>query len=434
MRDLTTDAVKNRPLPVVRNGFFAFLTQTFFIGMLVVPTTLQAPRGGLLLLIFMVAVFAALAQSNRCWRVNRDIFLGWSVTVLVGIFGVFWGAINNAPGALKVSTVYIFWPVLYLLFIGFAHDLSVIWRLQVALIIGIVLASLMSLALILAGVLGVGEVVFSLFAFQGAAFGSYDGFIEFRLFNLTTLMYGFPFLFSLLLARRDSLRGWPRFGLWLLLATMFFAALASGRRMFWLVLLITPFVSLCLLQFSSKRLSITALLSGGSISVLLCILIGGVAFFALGLRPDSVFNEFVSAFLGQEASSSARFEQALALWDAFTRSPLIGHGLGAAVEVKRSVEMPWAYELSYLALLMHVGMVGFLTYIGVIVLTFIKGIAISWKDADFASSFVPLATGLSVFLIMNATNPYLAKFDYLWVIFLPVALINAHLTQKPANA
>jgi hypothetical protein len=27
-------------------------------------------------------------------------------------------------------------------------------------------------------------------------------------------------------------------------------------------------------------------------------------------------------------------------------------------------------------------------------------------------------------LIGNATNPYLEKFDYIWVIFLPVALIN----------
>jgi len=63
----------------------------------------------------------------------------------------------------------------------------------------------------------------------------------------------------------------------------------------------------------------------------------------------------------------------------------------------------------------------------------LKGMQISRKDTDFAKLFIPLITALCSFLIINATNPYLAKFDYLWVIFLPVALINTHLTQRRKN-
>jgi len=43
---------------------------------------------------------------------------------------------------------------------------------------------------------------------------------------------------------------------------------------------------------------------------------------------------------------------------------------------------------------------------------------------------LPVLAGTSCFLIANATNPYLAKFDYIWVIFLPVALINIWLLDS----
>jgi len=55
---------------------------------------------------------------------------------------------------------------------------------------------------------------------------------------------------------------------------------------------------------------------------------------------------------------------------------------------------------------------------------------LSCKNPEFAKLFVPLTTALCAFLIMSATNPFLGKLDNLWVIFLPIALINAHLTQR----
>ncbi|MEX1214261.1 hypothetical protein [Saccharospirillum sp.] len=147
----------------------------------------------------------------------------------------------------------------------------------------------------------------------------------------------------------------------------------------------------------------------------------------------ALIESFIAAFQGQEASSGARFLQAASLWEKFTESPLIGHGLGSTVNVVRSHDTPWAYELSYLALLMNVGLVGFLIYSVAVIWIALKGIELSRKNAEFAKLFVPLIVSLCAFLIMNATNPYLAKFDYLWVIFLPVALLNAYLTQRPKH-
>lgn len=403
-----------------------FLLQSFFVLMLVVPTTLQAPRGVFLVLIVGVACVLSL----RVWRIHRDIMLLWLLTILIGLLGVVWGVINSAPGALKVTSVFLAWPVLYFLFIGLAHEPRVIKPIESALLLGIFLATLMALTVMLAGLLGYGGVIFPLLEFQGAAFGNYGGFIEFRTYGLTTVMYGFPFVVSYILVRRDELYGFRKLGIYLLLLAIVLAILGSGRRAFWLVMLLSPFIVLTFLQCSACRLRSLSLCSltfkASALAVLTIASIVG----ALGLDPLALVENFVSAFQGQEASSGARYLQAASLWEAFTSSPVIGHGLGSTVDVVRSHETPWAFELSYLALLMHVGLLGLFIYVGAIGWVILKGMELSREDGEFAKLFVPLVTALCAFLIMNATNPYLVKFDYLWVIFLPVALINAYLTQR----
>ncbi len=397
--------------------------------MLVVPTTLQVPRGVFLVLITGVGGLLSL----RVWRVHRDITLLSLLTISVGLFGVFWGGINSAPGALNVASVFVVWPALYFLFIGLVHKLGVIKSIESALLVGIALATVMALSVMLAGLTGYIDAVHGVLEFQGAAFGNHSGFIEFRTYGLTTVMYGFPFVISYILVRREELYGFSKLGIYLLLVAIVIVLLGSGRRAFWLVMLLTPLIIIPVLQYSAcyvKSLSLILLIFKSSVLafVIIASIIG-----VIGIDPLVMVDNFVSAFQGQEESSSARYLQAAALWEAFNNSPLIGHGLGSTVDVVRSHEMPWAFELSYLALLMQVGLLGVLIYAGAIFWVIFKGMQLSRKDPGFAKLFVPLVTALCAFLIMNATNPYLSKFDYVWVIFLPVALINAHLTQRPRN-
>lgn len=416
--------------PILKKKPWLYLLQVFFILMLVVPTTLQAPRG---IFLALITFFAGVLAIHK-WCVHRDIFFLWLLTMLVGICGVAWGVINSAPGALRITSVYLIWPALYLLYIGLAHNPRVIRAMESALLIGITLATLMALTVMIAGILGYGWVIYPLLEFQGAAFGNYEGFIEFRTYGLTTVIYGFPFVLSMILVRRDELRGLRKVGIYLLLFAVVLTILGSGRRAFWLVMLITPFIIAPFLQMSACRLKAGPLASLGLKSVVLAVVTIVGVITALGLDAVALVAQFVSAFQGQEASSGLRYLQAHSLWEAFTNSPLIGHGLGSAVDVIRSDDMPWAYELSYLALLMNVGIIGFLVYSFSVAWVAFKGMQLSRKNCEFARLFVPLLSALCAFLIMNATNPYLGKFDYLWVIFLPIALINAHLTERPTNA
>jgi len=87
-------------------------------------------------------------------------------------------------------------------------------------------------------------------------------------------------------------------------------------------------------------------------------------------------------------------------------------------------DQPWAYELSYVALLFHTGIVGLTIYAAAIVWIYRMGLRMIRSGDRIGLYMLPTLVGTTCFLIGNATNPYLEKFDYIWVIFLPVALIN----------
>ena len=121
----------------------------------------------------------------------------------------------------------------------------------------------------------------------------------------------------------------------------------------------------------------------------------------------------------------SRRDQFVALVGGWLEQPVFGSGHGApAPGVIRSIETPWAYELTYVALLYHAGIVGVVAYGSGLLWMFITArriAATGWSQAPYLISTL---VGLSSFLLANATNPYLEKYDSIWVLFMPVAFIN----------
>jgi hypothetical protein len=65
---------------------------------------------------------------------------------------------------------------------------------------------------------------------------------------------------------------------------------------------------------------------------------------------------------------------------------------------------------------------------------YVQGLRIVRRGTSLAPLMVATLTGTTTFLIANATNPYLEKFDCLWTVFLPLALINASLLNGDGTA
>jgi len=250
---------------------------------------------------------------------------------------------------------------------------------------------------------------------------------------MTTVIFGFPFLLALIFLPEELSivnKFWNKLAL-LALVLALITLLISGRRAFWVISLASPLILFVIFRmaglanpFNLKSLIFVIVLMSS-------ILLFGSVIFKLSFE-NIIYNVLVGFDFGDTSnlSASARAEQFYALIHGWMDNPLFGAGHGSAAPGSvRSVEQAWAYELSYLALLFQIGLVGSLIYFSALLWTFIKSICIVRTNPKSAAMILPLLVGLICFLIANATNPYLAKFDYLWTIFLTVGILNAYLLR-----
>ena len=157
--------------------------------------------------------------------------------------------------------------------------------------------------------------------------------------------------------------------------------------------------------------------------------------FALNFDFNALLNVVSEAFNYSSGDSDdviGRRDQYFALMDGWANSPLLGTGLGGVTTMIRSYEMPWAYELSYVALLFHTGLIGLLVYAAGVTWTYVMGLLVIRNDRQLGVYMAPVLVGTTCFLIGNASNPYLEKFDALWVLFLPIAIVNLWLLKRRA--
>jgi hypothetical protein len=127
----------------------------------------------------------------------------------------------------------------------------------------------------------------------------------------------------------------------------------------------------------------------------------------------------------------SRRDQFFALVNGWLQHPLFGSGHGASVrDVIRSAEMPWAYELTYLALLYHTGIVGVFAYSAGLFWTLLKSRQIARTGWSQAPYLMATLVGTTCFVLANSTNAYLEKYDSIWVLFLPIAFINVWLIEQ----
>ena len=127
------------------------------------------------------------------------------------------------------------------------------------------------------------------------------------------------------------------------------------------------------------------------------------------------------------ASENVRLLQFNALMNGWLSAPIFGHGTGSYTpEVVREVaDQPWAYELTYCALLFQKGLVGFVVFFGMIV-WIIHKIWLKIKRGIYSENVaLPFVNGFICFLVANAADPYLAKFGYMWVLFIPFAMASS---------
>lgn len=392
---------------------------------LTLPTSITLLKIGILFCL----IFLLIINKDKI-VFDKEIFLLTLLYTLVGFVWSFYGLLFDNPGGLRVLTVMGIYPLLFLAlsFWITIYNINNIAKLffVISIFIVVIQASfiLSSLGILPLFIYDVLKTLSD--NDDGISIG--DAHILFTLPNVSSLIFLIPFFSAfILLSNKLKIKSL------ILVLVMLVLILLTGRRAFFLSygfsLVFLVFISLYLRK--DLQTNIFRKLYG-VIFFFAISLIAFVSFFGIDLQV--YIEKFYSIFdFSSNDSNLERVYQFRALYEGISNAPLFGSGAGAVAEYTRSSEQPWAYELSYVAFIFHYGMLGFMIYLSGIVYIFVSLLKIC-KDKivsrDVKVSIVSFLAGFVAFLVANSTNPYLMKFDYMWVIFIPVMIINAYKIEK----
>jgi hypothetical protein len=418
------------------SGLVRFAGLALFFLMLFVPTTYQSLKGALLVVV-LGGITAAAVMRDRV-RVHAHVLLAALGYSALGAFFVLRGYLAGAPGALSVINVYVTWPLVYTVLVIGASSRAM-------------LIDLVRVIVTAANVVAVYSVIYVLWEAgywpdalyvaidQGQAIGFYGSYIEFNLYSISSLLFITPFLVAALVLFHGDQAPVTRRTLWITLALNVATVLLTGRRALFVLVPLAPVLALLLrtwLTAARKRESRPLVVRAMFGALALALILAGLATALGALAPGGFVNMVGAGFqFNTDPVAMSRRDQFRALVDGWSAQPILGSGHGApAPGVIRSPSTPWAYELSYLSLLYHTGLVGVTAYALGLAWILRMSYVIARAGWPLSPSLVATLVGSSAFLIANATNPYLEKYDYLWVIFLPVAFINCYLTEGRNDA
>ncbi len=409
-----------------RTGLFLFFLLLF------VPTTYQPLKAGLIALILASIGIGAL-RSNRL-AVHPSLGAWTLFSVTVSLFFMLRGLMHDAPGAVRVGTVYAMWPIVHMLFLHGLARRRMLWGATFIMLLASIFIGVYAVIYVL-NVLGWVPPALYVPIDQGQAIGLHEGYVEINLYSLSSLLFLVPFALTCLVVwprdvKLPVRRGWA----WAALICGLVCILISGRRALLLIVGVAPVFILAFMPFmpAPARRASRGTMMQAMIVLTLCAA-GFIAYLSvLGVTLGSLVDMFLEGFeFSRDHAAVLRRQQFWALLSGWSEQPVLGAGHGASAPgVIRSPAMPWAYELSYLALLFHVGIVGFVAYAAGVSWLLWKLVAIVRGGGELSLLALPMMVGMLCFLLGNATNPYLAKFDYMWVIFLPASIVNVWLLER----
>lgn len=397
--------------------------------MLIVPGEYQGARGLFLGVLFLAALLLGLKRGLKIhsWISGLTI-----LCVATSLIFMTWGSINDAPGSLRVGTVYVIWPLLFIFFIGVFHERG-FWQPYLKIVvIGSLMVEIICI-LIMTDAIGITSI--GMIGYIDANVGIFDGMTQLHTQNMGVLLFSVPYLISKI--------EYPNFGAtsstywrsieYITLVGGIIVLFLSGRKALWLVTAMAPLTSFFIGSIVGEKIKLGRVVTLVGIGVLGLIAVQ----FIHGIEFKVIWDFFASGFNFSDGdtviseSSFRRKEQFSALMSGWESNILFGSGHGAAAADNINLEVDaWAYELQYVALLFQVGVVGIVIYAGSVLWLYWRSFLLMKKDVNFRLIMIPLLTGMTSFLIANSTNPYLAKFDYLWVLFLPLAVLNSFLVHQ----
>ncbi len=398
----------------------------FFL-MLFVPRTHQLPKQ--MLLAVLCPLILVCMYSSLKINLHPRVLIWFCGLLAYGLVWVWLGALRGNPGITSYLGVSIIWVVLYAVLVAGIRDTRPFFLLIRTLVFSGLAISIYSFAVVLSALDLIAPNTLTEFD-SDTRVGIHSGFIQIASHNAGTLAFVFPFMAALLLVSSErNVMGVNRSYLYFTTALTFAACILTGRRALWLLCMLTPVITYLLsawCRYDTKGMVIRRVAIYAGLVFLAVVFLPLLMTDVEDWRLEYFVERFTSAFEDPE-----RPEQFTALMKGFAEYPVLGTGFGVGIsDLVRDPERPWLYELSYAQMLFNTGILGFLTFAFLVFWICTEGIKILNRGRGQYEVILPLLTGMVGFLIANATNPYLASYDFMWIIFLPVAYINLVLLER----
>ena len=155
----------------------------------------------------------------------------------------------------------------------------------------------------------------------------------------------------------------------------------------------------------------------------------------MGLYDISIlYDRMVSLFVFDkyDIGNEARFGQIPALLKKISERPLIGSGFGSYAEILRNDERPFMYEVEYLAIVMKLGVIGAVLYVGSYVVVLIKGYNSLRNNFNRAAPYV--SAGAAYLFYMGTNGGFaMSLFSTLFHVMIMLGITNSFKRQCIIN-
>ena len=443
------DALARLPLPSPRAGRYPYLSApvmdavvrrepkrrltlaalgyALFWLLLVLPVSANGLKG--VLIGIVVSIFLIEASIGGALKMHPTVLLWFLYYVGIGVCWALLGGFRHNPGAVFSSMVYVLWPAIYGVFVARANDLVIV-RTLLRLCVFATLCIGVSVMYYVSWDAGFIPDALYVDLGTGGGINYYSGFTQMRFYAISSLIFLVPFLIASLLILPGVEVFVGRTWIWLALGVGSVLVFLSGRIALMVNVAVAPFAAILfglMLPSGDQRKGVAQAWKRIPIVVLFVVLSGALLAGTVQWNWASQWAFITEGFDFQKGSESAavRREQFEPLIRGWADEPLFGQGLGAVTPgVVRNEERPWEYELQYVLMLFQMGVIGTLAYSAGVVWMYRMSFKIIGSGGALGRYMAVVLVGTTCFLIANATNPYLQAYGHLWVLYLPIAMIN----------
>ena len=395
--------------------------------MLCFPQSLMGLKAGILAILLIASIYKTFTLSEQTYLPK---YLYWILFFfLSGLFSLTYGVVKGNPGAHFFLLTYLVWPLVFPLIFKLLDNNS--FRSLFGLF------KFSYVILLITGAIAFLQMNLGVFSFFPPELFGYEIVEYARPMYLFISPSGpatvsFFILFSFLLSYYclDNKKMSIKRVLFLLMGFVYIIITSRRVMMFGFIYIPILFI---LLSILSKRHNIFPIYNKFKIRNTLIVyifpiicLIFGIGYIFADMSDFSLF--FSSAFSSDGdfgSGENVRLDQRVALLNGWYDNFFFGAGTGINASVVRN-DIPGVYELSYYASLFERGLFNGFFYLFLLFIPVVWTVRLARKCiyGDNYIFMLSYAVSYISLLFANATNPYMGSFDFMWVIFMFIALLN----------